>query len=371
MGSHDPMDSDLTKDNRKRPLSTSSSSSDLDTYSSKRSFTNLDLVHLIMSSDQINLRKENPVIIKNFIDDTCGNVTKVFPGRDDVLNIYCTRTQANLLLVKKVLNGKSIKVVENKRGQYIKGIIHGVSVDLEDDTLKELQAPGFDIKDSYRIKNKQNPTKSVVISFKGNTLPERVMLGYWAFTVHTFIPRPTRCFKCQRFGHQAKFCKSKARCSKCGGEHPYEDCQAESYKCCNCGGEHSAAYNKCPQYVTTQEVVRVKTVSKVTYAEAVNQVKAKQALNTQSHLPQTSANPPEITEISGPKPRPPVISMDTEKLANLTAGLFHLHNEGKLREQSLSDLVKNVVCLVNQIYNSDVKPETVFKAVSKCSATKG
>lgn len=77
-------------------------------------------------------------------------------------------------------------------------------------------------------------------------LPERVKIGYVRYIVRPYIPPPTRCFTCQRFGHIAAACKAKARCAKCGGEHEYGECaEGTKIKCCNCGGEHSAAYKGC------------------------------------------------------------------------------------------------------------------------------
>ena len=41
-------------------------------------------------------------------------------------------------------------------------------------------------------------------------------------------------------------------------------------KCCNCGGEHSAAFAACVVQRQAKEVQRIKTINKVSYAEALN-----------------------------------------------------------------------------------------------------
>ena len=51
--------------------------------------------------------------------------------------------------------------------------------------------------------------------------------------------------------------------------------QGVKVKCCNCGGEHSAAYKGCEAHKRAAEVQRVKVEEKVTYAEAIKQVKEK------------------------------------------------------------------------------------------------
>lgn len=45
----------------------------------------------------------------------------------------------------------------------------------------------------------------------------------------------TRCFKCSRFSHIEKNCKSnKESCPKCAGDHKLKDCKSNVLKCVNC-----------------------------------------------------------------------------------------------------------------------------------------
>ena len=66
------------------------------------------------------------------------------------------------------------------------------------------------------------------------------------FSVREYVPPPMRCYKCQRYGHIATFCKGKQRFVKCGGDHEYDKCESDVKKCSNCGGGHTAAYGGCP-----------------------------------------------------------------------------------------------------------------------------
>lgn len=78
------------------------------------------------------------------------------------------------------------------------------------------------------------------------TLPKSVQIGYMSYSVREYIPKPIRCYKCQRMGHTAQQCKGKMRCARCGGQHEYGKCEKETkIKCCNCGGEHSAELGGC------------------------------------------------------------------------------------------------------------------------------
>lgn len=80
-----------------------------------------------------------------------------------------------------------------------------------------------------------------------------------SYNVRVYIPPPLRCFTCQRYGHVAAVCKGKIRCSNCGGEHKYGECEeGATQKCCNCGGEHSAAHGGCEVYKRMFEVQKMK-----------------------------------------------------------------------------------------------------------------
>jgi len=55
----------------------------------------------------------------------------------------------------------------------------------------------------------------------------------------------TQCYKCYKFGHLAKHCKSKQKCGNCGNEdHETANCTKET-KCLGCGQPHPAWHVEC------------------------------------------------------------------------------------------------------------------------------
>jgi len=95
-----------------------------------------------------------------------------------------------------------------------------------------------------------------------------VRVGYLQFKVKQYIPKPLRCFKCNRYGHVANYCKSKERCSNCGSAHNWKNCDYPNRRCPNCKGNQSAANTGCPLYNHELEIVKIKAVCNIAYAEA-------------------------------------------------------------------------------------------------------
>jgi len=63
--------------------------------------------------------------------------------------------------------------------------------------------------------------------------------------------KPVQCYMCMKYGHIAKYCKTKQQlCARCGDNHPIDQCIAASdvAKCCNCKGNHLATSNDCSHY---------------------------------------------------------------------------------------------------------------------------
>jgi hypothetical protein len=195
----------------------------------------------------------------------------------DGLKLECDSKKGSLVMgLKKLLIYKLVvtRFVDKK---VRKGVVHGIDLDVEDYELKDAvisENPSrFVIEDVKRI----GMTKSVILTFKGTSLPEIALYGYKRLRVNTYIPKPIRCFNCQRFGHMKSQCKSRSKCAFCGGEHDYDSCDVKevsgSRKCANCDGNHTAGFTGCPNFQNAQEIVKVKTVRNISFADAVKVVK--------------------------------------------------------------------------------------------------
>ena len=76
----------------------------------------------------------------------------------------------------------------------------------------------------------------------------------------------SRCFKCQEFGHQSRFCEKEPVCSHCAGSHDTRQCRkmddVTAVSCINCTksckprNDHAAYYINCPVLKDCQDKLK-------------------------------------------------------------------------------------------------------------------
>ena len=59
---------------------------------------------------------------------------------------------------------------------------------------------------------------TVLLTFEFESLPKAVTVGFEYCKVQKYVPEPTRCYKCQRFGHVHSRYKHAEVCAICGEE---------------------------------------------------------------------------------------------------------------------------------------------------------
>ena len=102
-------------------------------------------------------------------------------------------------------------------------------------------------------------------------IPEVIKVGPLRIRTRVYIPEPTICFTCYKYGHTKNRCKAAARCRNCSEVHELNDeCKNKSY-CLNCQGEHGPSSRKCPVYLAEKEITRIRVTKGIDYKEAVKQ----------------------------------------------------------------------------------------------------
>lgn len=163
---------------------------------------------------------------------------------------------ANRLLAVTSLS--AIEVTTSVPNSYSRnlGKIKGVPLEYSDDELleylKDFGVISVQRQVSYRRQDDGNTvsrkTESVLLHFRPDrAMPQRILLGFTSHPVDEYFGPPVQCFKCQRYGHIANFCRGPTRCKVCAGAHNHKECTSKQEpKCANCGGGHSAAFAGCP-----------------------------------------------------------------------------------------------------------------------------
>lgn len=152
------------------------------------------------------------------------------------------------------------------------------------------------------------PTQTVVVTFDGQVLPNRIFCCYSALTVEPYRYPTIQCYNCCRFGHTKQQCRSKPRCLKCGQGHPSEGCctTEEQSFCILCSGNHFATSRTCPELGRQKSIKIVMSEKFVSYAEASKlypkvtrsyaDVTKYQTLKPPHHLSSTQATSPTLRQ---------------------------------------------------------------------------
>ena len=101
------------------------------------------------------------------------------------------------------------------------------------------------------------PSDSYILTINSPNMPPQIKVGFLIRDTKVYIPNPQRCFNCQKYGHNKRFCKNEAKCAKCGqAGHDDHECDNEA-KCANCNGDHPAYVRSCPKWKIEKEIVKV------------------------------------------------------------------------------------------------------------------
>ena len=164
----------------------------------------------------------------------------------------------DLLQVTKLGEWDVVCSVPN-RDRFKFGVISPISVTTDIASLRNSikTPPGVTLFNVERLDRRKDgqllPSETVRLQFEASSLPSSITVGLFSYDVRPFVFGVTQCFHCQRVGHTARSCKSKARCLRCGGQHAVADCKSSAPLCANCDGDHFANSKSCPVLRAAQE----------------------------------------------------------------------------------------------------------------------
>ena len=209
-----------------------------------------------------------------------GNLELEFANNNDagraltVNELSYTRREHGTRRLTKV----QVSIETHKTKNFCRGVIRcyelrGVS---DDEIVDGLEKCGVVGAKRVRVKKggEEMDTDTVILTFDGLDLPEKVPVGYTMVNVRMYIPNPMRCFTCHRYGHTTASCRGTKTCGQCGGsDHVSEDCTSTKHYCVNCGeGQtpHKVFDKKCPALLKEREIMNLKVKNRLSFREARN-----------------------------------------------------------------------------------------------------
>ena len=171
-------------------------------------------------------------------------------------------TYGSLLNLNEI-NGSPVKIDVFCLDISTKGIFHcEEELNLTESEEKQVKEQG--VTQLYRIKH----TDKYAVTFDRRFLPETLMISRLAFEVSLYVPKPRRCFRCQRYGHTENHCLHPRICPRCSDVgHTFEECKNKP-SCYHCFGHHSTSSRDCPRFILEQLVLEYKVTNLVDFQQA-------------------------------------------------------------------------------------------------------
>lgn len=281
--------------------------------------------------------KIGQLLVNNCIKDiTQDGVKKV--GRNRISVEFTSAESANNFLKNPVIQNNNFSATIPTYNCSRMGLVRNVPADISMEVFAEsIEVPqGFGMILKARRLNRKNrtdsgvewiPTNSVVLTFQGQKLPERIYSFHNSLPIELYQLPTIQCLKCCRFGHVRDQCRSKPRCFRCAQSHTGDECSVvePSATCIFCSRTHFATYKNCSEHIRQQNIknlmskesisfqeasLRFPTLNRLTYADATAEVHSNNSA-PQSH--RESEEGPSPTNISYrktvtymPRPRTPL-----------------------------------------------------------------
>lgn len=247
-----------------------------------------------------NFDKVSPFLISKSIYGLIGETNSVRKVKDGLLINTRTNAQTKRLLETKKLADFEIDVIPHATLNVSKGVIfcrdllncsiEEIAENLKKDGVIEVRRM------KKKIDNVLVDSANHILTFNSTKLPTEIKIAYYNVKVRPYIPPPTRCFNCQKFGHVSNNCKGITLCSCGKPPHLPDDCK-QPIICVNCQGSHAANDKECPKYKTETAIIKLKVTEKIPYAEARRKVIINTPVRNISYSSAASTVTPQINFI--------------------------------------------------------------------------
>lgn len=220
---------------------------------------------------------------------------------------FNSRSEANKSITNKYLPELKLEAFIPRHKLYRKGVINGVPLDVPLEEFSDAilnENVNVKINSLFRLRRRNRTTKemedsaSVVIEFKGQCLPDTLIIWRSVIRVTPYVQAVRLCFKCGLIGHLSKFCNRNQCCLTCANHHPRDPQCALPPKCINCDGSHRTLDRSCPAYVKRNDIAKIMARNNLSYLEAARIYEGKDAAAYKNIAPPAfnSTNFPELPQ---------------------------------------------------------------------------
>lgn len=240
---------------------------------------------LVITGENGQFTTMSPFAIMKEIKKLVGSVKNVKKMRDGLLVEVENEAQSRKLMSTSKFSNLAVTVGPHRTLNYCKGVV--TCRDLlnctTEEILENLKEEG--VIDAKRITTKRSGeiqnTASLILTFDTPSLPESIKVAMYSLRVRRYIPAPSRCFRCQRYGHFASSCKGEQVCV-CG-KPPHEGQQCVfPFTCVNCRGNHISSSKNCPIYQDEFAIQKLRVENNMTYGEAKRNLRPRLAASQKS-----------------------------------------------------------------------------------------
>lgn len=211
-----------------------------------------------------NLNKRNLINKKVIsIKNTSKNCVKI------VCESFMTANQ----LLKVQLDNVNLEIP--KSFLYIEGVV-SIPLQLNENDISSnitSEAPIAKIERMTRWNHQTQqaePTNNMKITFRASELPRKIDLMCVPIKVYYYIPSPTFCKTCFRFGHTKKYCKATNTCKNCLSTHTATICNEPEIKCRYCpDANHYTGHKDCPETQKQKSIKEYMIKNKTSYNNAL------------------------------------------------------------------------------------------------------
>ena len=307
--------------------------------------------------------KENPKQLKDAINQDLNGIEikQIKFTKNNNMLLYLANKQDYDQLTCEEANvqfaGKSLTILKPKLYPFV---IKGINYNNAKDQKEELSEQGVvNMKEIKSARNKDAIINKVIVFCENEDTATNhknkgyIYISYQKYRIEEYKPaiKLTSCYKCQKFGHIAKQCKSeKTICPKCGNDNHSRDennkliCTADKKHCINCGQEHSSAYAGCEKKKRILQDMKNKQLNKQNNQQVTNV--SKQVTSKLSYA--NAALGQGLSHINISQPIQQELSTQNKTIEDLTNRIHTLEN--KLAQASAENAqLKETLQKIHQI----------------------